>query len=68
VPTIDSFGRTFRDLLQKSSGREQLEVYTNFAHGDEGPVAWYTEAHVLRLKELKRKYDPGSLFSFYNPV
>lgn len=65
---VDSFGRTFRDMLLKISGKDQLEVYTNFAYGDEGPVAWYTEKNVPRLIELKKKYDPDSLFSFFNPV
>jgi hypothetical protein len=55
-------------MLQRSSGKDELHVYTNFAHGDEELVAWYTEAHVPRLKTLKKKYDPLSLFSFYDPV
>ncbi|TVY94171.1 FAD-linked oxidoreductase [Lachnellula willkommii] len=68
LPTIDAFGRSFRDLLQKSSWKDQLEVYTNFAHGDEGVAAWYTEANVPMLTELKQRFDPNGLFSFYNPV
>lgn len=43
-------------------------MYMHFAHGDEGAAAWYSAAHVQRLRQLKRKYDPKSLFKFYNPV
>ncbi|OCK73149.1 Glucooligosaccharide oxidase [Lepidopterella palustris CBS 459.81] len=66
--TIDSFGRTFRDRLQQISGKDHLEVYTNLAHGDEGAAAWYSRNNVPRLRELKKRYDPGRLFEFYNPV
>jgi hypothetical protein len=55
-------------MLQKISGRRDLQVYTNFAHGDEGAAAWYSEENLPRLRQLKSKYDPVSLFSFYNPV
>jgi hypothetical protein len=68
VPAIDSFGRTLRDMLQNISGRDELQVYTHFAHGDEGAATWYSRANIPRLKELKRRYDPNSFFSFYNPV
>jgi hypothetical protein len=40
----------------------------NFAHGDEGNAAWYTESKLPTLRQLKAKYDPNLLFSFYNPV
>ena len=68
VPVINSFSRSFRDMLQKISGTPQLEVYTNLAHGDEGAVAWYSKVNVPILRALKQKYDPTSLFSFYNSV
>jgi fumiquinazoline A oxidase len=68
VPIINFFGKTFRDMLLNISGRPQLEVYTNFAHGDEGAVAWYSAANVPTLRALKKIYDPDSLFSFYNSV
>ena len=54
--------------MQKISGKDELQVYTHFAHGDEGAAAWYSRANVPRLRELKRSYDPKSMFSFYNPV
>lgn len=65
---IDSFGRMFRDRLQTISGMDQLHVYMNFAHGDEGAVAWYSTANIPRLRALKQRFDSGSIFSFYNPV
>ncbi|KAF2792080.1 FAD-binding domain-containing protein [Melanomma pulvis-pyrius CBS 109.77] len=68
VPAIDAFGKGFRDLLQKSNRKSKLEVYTHFAHGDEGAAAWYGEENVSRLRKLKKQYDPQGLFSFYNPV
>lgn len=68
IPTIDAFGKRLRDVLQKSSGKSRLEVYTHFAHGDEGAAAWYGDDNVLRLRELKKQYDPAGVFSFYNSV
>jgi hypothetical protein len=68
IAPLDSFGKAFRDRLQEISGNEELEAYTNLSHGDEGPEVWYTKAHVPKLKKLKKKYDPASLFSFYNPI
>ncbi|KAF2688317.1 hypothetical protein K458DRAFT_464677 [Lentithecium fluviatile CBS 122367] len=68
VPKIASFGKNFRDLLQKTSGRDKPEVYTHFAHGDEGAVAWYGEDNDNRLRMLKSRYDPASILSFYNSV
>lgn len=55
-------------MLQQESGKSNLEVYVHFAHGDEGNAAWYTEQKLEKLEALKNKYDPKSLFSFYNPV
>ena len=66
--SIDTYVRGFRDSLTKISGKSRLEVYTNFAHGDEGASAWYSAAHVTKLKQLKKVYDPNSLFSFFNPI
>lgn len=30
-------------LLQRGCAKSPIEVYVNYAHGDEGPVAWYSE-------------------------
>ncbi|PYI11870.1 FAD-binding domain-containing protein [Aspergillus sclerotiicarbonarius CBS 121057] len=68
VPIIDSFEREFRDRLVNISGKDELEVYMQFSHGDEGADAWFSAANVPKLRELKRRYDPLDLFRFYNSV
>jgi len=68
IPTLIQWGQDVRSLLQQGSGKNNLEVYTNLANGDEGDKAWYTERKLVGLQPLKAKYDPNSLFSFYNPV
>lgn len=65
---LNQWGRQVRDRLQRGSGKPSLEVYVHFAHGDEGPTAWYTGSKLLQLRALKAKYDPNTLFSFYNAV
>lgn len=55
-------------MVQEKSGSDSLEVYLNFAHGNEGPEAWWTEDKLPVLKGLKAKYDPTNLFHFYNPL
>ncbi|KAK8051166.1 FAD binding domain protein [Apiospora rasikravindrae] len=68
APALDKFGREVRDLLQRGSGKDQLDVYVHFAHGDEGPASWYTAERLPKLVSLKEKYDPTGMFSWYNPV
>jgi hypothetical protein len=68
IPSVDEFGKELQTRLQKGSGRRDLSVYVNFAHGDEPPKAWYSAAKLPKLRGLKKKYDPRSLFSFYNPI
>lgn len=68
VPVLSEWGQEMRDRLQRGSGKDDLEVYVHFANGDEGQKAWYTESKLSKLQKLKAKYDPDSLFSFYNPV
>ncbi|CAI6338016.1 unnamed protein product [Periconia digitata] len=43
-------------------------VYTHFAHGDEGPEAWYSPENLPHLRELKKRFDRDGLFRFYNPI
>ncbi|KAL6230189.1 hypothetical protein BDW75DRAFT_223377 [Aspergillus navahoensis] len=57
-----------RDHFTKTSGFEHLTLYNNYAQGDEGPEIWYTPRKLPKLVELKRKWDPNEVFSFYNPV
>ncbi|KAL3250621.1 hypothetical protein ABHI18_011094 [Aspergillus niger] len=68
IPIIDAFEREFRDRLVNISGRNALEVYMQFAHGDEGADAWFSAANVPKLRRLKELYDPLDLFRFYNSV
>ncbi|KAL8726430.1 MAG: hypothetical protein Q9166_006708 [cf. Caloplaca sp. 2 TL-2023] len=67
-PVVDKWGQQVRTQLQQGSGQSRLEVYVHFAHGDEGSESWYAGAKMPRLKHLKQKYDPYSLFSYYNPI
>lgn len=57
-----------RALFQKTSGFPTLTVYENYAHGDEGAVAWYNAAKLPKLIALKTLWDPKKLFSFTNPI
>lgn len=59
-----------RDTLQSTSGYDQVEVYINFAHGNEplGAIYGYEPWRQQKLKGLKRKYDPDEQFSFYEPI
>ncbi|RDW58819.1 hypothetical protein BP6252_13295 [Coleophoma cylindrospora] len=64
----DTLFKTARSAVQATSGFDQLAVYVNFAHGDEGPAIWYSPEKLDNLTRLKRKWDPTELFSFYQPV
>ncbi|KAL3461916.1 hypothetical protein BJX64DRAFT_150703 [Aspergillus heterothallicus] len=57
-----------RDHFTKTSGFDHLTLYNNYAQGDEGPEIWYTAKKLPRLVELKKKWDPNEVFSYYNPV
>ena len=74
-----TLGETTRSKLAATSGSSSYEggppgnnnssdiqVYVNYARGDEGPVSWYSERKLPRLMELKSRYDPSGLFSHYN--
>jgi len=65
---VNKFTKSARDQFAKSSGYDQLATYVNYAHGDEGPEAWYSTRKLARLSALKRQWDPKGLFSFSNPV
>ncbi|PWY79153.1 FAD-binding domain-containing protein [Aspergillus heteromorphus CBS 117.55] len=67
-PTVNAFMRAARARFQKTSGFDELAVYVNFAQGDEGPRAWYSERKLGRLQRLKRTWDPNAVFSYSNPV
>lgn len=66
-PVVYDFLVESRDHFTKTSGFDNLTLYNNYAQGDEGPEVLY--AHKLpKLVELKRKWDPNEVFSFYNPI
>ncbi|KAK8079487.1 FAD-dependent oxidase [Apiospora hydei] len=68
APALSKFGCELRDLLQRGSGKDQLDVYVHFAHGDEGSASWYTKEQLPKLLKLKEAYDPAGMFSWYNPI
>lgn len=63
-------GRSVRSHFIPTSGAStnNIEVYVNYGHGDEGPLGWYTERKLPRLNALKDRYDPHKLFSHYNAL
>ncbi|KAI1314099.1 hypothetical protein F5Y03DRAFT_336159 [Xylaria venustula] len=63
---VDSFLNAARHNVTAVSGFDHPAVYVNFAHGDEGPEAWYGARNLERLARTKKKWDPNGLFNFYN--
>ncbi|KAM7212104.1 6-hydroxy-D-nicotine oxidase [Rhypophila decipiens] len=68
IPTLSDHAAKLRSRFLQASGRSRLEVYVNFAHGDEGPESWYSSRKLAILATLKRIYDPANIFCWYNPV
>nr|UOS85803.1 FAD-linked oxidoreductase [Hypoxylon rubiginosum] len=68
----DSIVSEFLDAARRNftaaSGYDEPAVYVNFAHGDEGPAAWYGARNLGKLGHLKQKWDPQGLFNFYDVV
>ncbi|KAI0096946.1 FAD binding domain-containing protein [Nemania sp. FL0031] len=58
--------KTRSKLVEQGCSKSPLEVYVNYAHGDEGPVAWYSERKLPRLLALKSRWDPKNLFKWTN--
>lgn len=65
---VDPFMRELRSLLAAKSGFDQVQPYLNYAHGDEGPEAWYGASNLPKLTKLKAKWDPLNLFGRACPV
>ncbi|GLA17557.1 hypothetical protein AnigIFM62618_004699 [Aspergillus niger] len=65
---VNAFLKQSRRHFQQSSGFDNLAVYVNYAHGDEGPDVWYTAEKLENLTRLKQKWDPEERFSWSNPV
>ncbi|KAJ4287778.1 hypothetical protein N0V90_012482 [Kalmusia sp. IMI 367209] len=64
---VSDFANKKRTDLTKTSGFSDLEIYSTYGHGDEGPEVWYRDS-LPRLKTIKQKYDPQNRFRFYNPI
>lgn len=64
---VTDFANKKRKVLAKASGYTDLEIYSTYGHGDEGPEVWYRES-LPRLRTIKKKYDPENRFRFYNPI
>ncbi|KAI1775077.1 hypothetical protein F4818DRAFT_441900 [Hypoxylon cercidicola] len=65
---VSEFLEAARKSFTAASGYPEPAVYVNFAHGDEGPAAWYGARNLGRLGQLKQKWDPQGLFNFYDVV
>ena len=65
---VNAFAKPARDEFARTSGFDSLTTYSNYAHGDEGPEAWYSARKLPQLSALKRKWDPDQLFSWNYPV
>ncbi|XXG96375.1 hypothetical protein Hte_002657 [Hypoxylon texense] len=59
---------TREKLVATGSKGKQLTVYVNYAHGDEGRVAWYSERKLPKLLALKSRWDPKNLFKWTNAL
>ena len=70
--TLDNIVNTFldeaRNNFTKTSGYDNLTLYINYGHGDEGPEVLYSARKLERLTRLKREWDPHQQFSFNNPL
>jgi hypothetical protein len=64
---VSDFADKNRRNLVETSGFPELELYTTYAHGDEGAKVWYRDS-LPRLQALKKKYDPENRFRFFNPI
>ncbi|KAK1918164.1 hypothetical protein P3342_000884 [Pyrenophora teres f. teres] len=57
-----------RDILQRTSGHDEMRTYINYAFGNETfPELYGSEQRVARLNGLKREYDPQNVFRFFGP-
>jgi len=66
ISAIAAFAKARRAAFAKLNGAKGLQVYVNYAHGDEGRDAWYTAGKLPKLEQLKKTWDPHSLFNFTN--
>ena len=65
----EEFGfETRKELVATGSRKGTLEVYVNYAHGDEGEVAWYSDRKLPRLRASKARWDPKQMFHWTNGI
>lgn len=57
-------------VLHAGSGFERPAVYVNYAQGTEGfgALYGYEKWRQRRLEGLKKRYDPGCVFGWYQPI
>ncbi|KAH6639126.1 hypothetical protein C7974DRAFT_449046 [Boeremia exigua] len=65
---ITSFAEERRAEFTKLNSGKGLQVYVNYAHGNEGRIAWYTAEKLPKLEYLKKQWDPQNLFNFTNGI
>lgn len=64
------YGHQARALIDAGEPQRPLNVYVNYAYGDETveQIYGYEPGRVQKLRNLKKKYDPYNRFRFYNPI
>ncbi|KAI0138889.1 FAD-binding domain-containing protein [Xylariaceae sp. FL1272] len=70
-PLADEYGRTLRKiLLDASDDPGHLRAYVNYAHGDEDlrEVYGWEDWRLVKLRELKAKWDPENKMKYYVPI
>lgn len=63
---VINFAEQWIPEFTETGGFNKSRVYVSYAHGDESLPTKYGEKKLPRLLELKKKWDPKSLFSFNN--
>ncbi|KAJ2991370.1 hypothetical protein NUW58_g2537 [Xylaria curta] len=62
LSAVDDWSVLQRGNFHATSGFDDEHVYVNYAIGDEGPAAWWSEANLPKLRALKARWDPHNLF------
>lgn len=67
---MGTFGRRARAVFEHTGGNAQLQIYSNYAHGDEPTKTSYRREpwRLEKLRALKSRYDPNRVFGFYQPL
>jgi hypothetical protein len=63
---VTNFAQHWVPEFAETGGFNESRVYVSYAHGDESFETKYGKRKLPRLLELKKKWDPKSLFSFNN--